>query len=135
MIARTEQPNAEARAKTSLEQAISQSLANMRQLAADSGTDDYWENSTKEVMDRRPLVFVVVVLDGQTFSWLMEPEDEPTRDGVLHTATYHLRGATQGGICDPGDAGEGRKTMPIETILHGVNWLVRDLTGEFLTEG
>jgi hypothetical protein len=27
-----------------------------------------------------------------------------------------------------------RKTMPIETILQGVNWLVRDLTGEFLTE-
>jgi hypothetical protein len=102
----------------------------MRQLAADSGTDDYWEKSTKEVMDRRPLVFVAVVLDGQTFSWLMEPEDEPTRDSVLHTATYNLRGAT----CDPGDVGEGRKTMPIETILHGVNWLVRDLTGEFLTD-
>src|SRR5215216_4114632 len=89
MVAKAEQPNADARAMTSLEQAISQSLANMRQLAADSGTDDYWENWTKEVMDRRPLVFVAAVMNGQTLSWLMEPQDGAVHDGVLQVAARH----------------------------------------------
>ena len=129
MVAKAEHPNAGEKAHASLEQVISQSLANMRQLAADSGTDDYWEHWTTEVMDRRPLVFVAAVMNGQTLSWLMEPQGGAVHDGVLQAAAYH------GVLHDPGTAGEGRKTMPIETILHGVNWLVRDLTGEFLTEG
>ena len=134
MAAKAEQPNAGARAKTSLEQAISQSLANMRQLAADSGTDDYWENWTTEVMDRRPLVFVAAVMDGQTLAWLMEPQAGAEHDGVLHAAAYHRRGVSSDALSDPGSAECIAKTMPVEKILGGVNWLVRDLTGQPLSD-
>jgi hypothetical protein len=134
MVANAEHPNAGARAMTSLEHAISQSLATMRQLAAESGTDDYWENWTTEVMDRRPLVFVAAVLDGQTLAWLMEPQGGAEHDGVLHTAAYHRRATGSEVASDPGSAECIGKAMPIETILQGVNWLVRDLTGEPLSD-
>ena len=121
----------------SIEHAISQSLATMRELAAKAGTEDYWENWTREVMDRRLLVFVAAVLDGQTLAWLFEPNGDakPDYDGVLHTAGYHCRRVDNAVAIDVMTVADWeRKTMPVETILHGVSWLVRDLTGEFLEE-
>ena len=129
MVTQAEQPNAGETVQTSLEHAISRSLASMRQAAADAGTDDFWENWTKEVMDRRPLVFVTALLDGQTFAWLMEPQDGAEHDGILRTAAHHRPGTP-----DLGAVECEHKTMASETIIHGVNWLVRDLVGESLVD-
>ena len=105
----------------------------MRRLAAAAGTDDFDENWSREVLERRPLIVVSAVLPGQTLTWLMEPEDGPTHDGVLYSAVSHFAGS-DGTTHDIGCARVELKPMPMEAILHGVNWLVKGLSGEFLSD-
>ena len=85
MVMQTPHPNTAPRTPDSLEQGLSRSLAEMRAIAAEAGTDDFFDNCSREVMDRRPVIFVAVAMPGQTLSWLMEPDAE----GVLSAAVNH----------------------------------------------
>jgi hypothetical protein len=116
-----------------IERALAVCLERMRRLAANADTDDFDENWSREVLERRPLIVVAAVLPGQTWTWLMEPEDGAEHDGVLYAAVSHFA-RPDGTPHDIGCARVELKTMPMEAILHGVSWLVKGLTGEFLTD-
>ncbi len=118
----------------SIEGAISQSLAEMRQLAADAGTDDYYENWSREVLDRRPLILVAVATHDGTWMWVREPG----HDGVVHAEVHHHVPKDKDGdpVLDPGHAKVEFENRMLDAITREVSWLVKDrYTGEHLPEG
>jgi hypothetical protein len=102
MVAQTEHVDVTGPARVSIEDAIAASLAQMRELAAEAGTDDFYENWSREALDRRPLILVASVLEGYTLTWVMEPGNGPN-DGVLETQVSHLS-RTDASVLDLGRA-------------------------------
>ena len=124
-------------APASIEHVISQAIAAMRARAAAAGTGEYWEDWSREALDRRPLILVAAVMPGQTFAWVMEPGMNANADGALYTAAHHLRRTDDPEAIDIDlmtDVDIVRKSMPLATVERGVSWLMRDLTGEFLSD-
>src|SRR5688572_14137162 len=85
-----------------VEQALSVALGKMRQVAAAAGTDDYFENWSREVLDRRPIALVAALLPWQTLVWVVE--FDPESDGVLE-AEVSPHPFCDGTSLDAGQAG------------------------------
>ena len=105
-------------------------LAVQHRLAA--GKDDFCDNWSREVLDRRPLILVTAVLDGQVRTWLMEPVGE----GVLSADVSQFAGA-DGATREWGHATGERKSKLLTTIAADVSWLVKENPrsyGRFLHE-
>jgi hypothetical protein len=118
-------------APMSVEQTLARCLGKMRALAATCGTDDYYENWAREVLDRRPLVLVAALTRWQNLVWVLEAEPDPKSYGVLY-AELAPHTFTSGLILDPGEA-EIRTLngKALATIAADVGWLVKEETGEF----
>ena len=115
-------------APLSIEQAISAALGKMRALAAAAGTDDYFENWSREVLDRRPIALVAALLPWQNLVWVME--FDPESDGVL-SADVSPHRFTNGTSVDPGEAEvDSIKGKLLTTIAGDIGWLVKEQTGE-----
>jgi hypothetical protein len=102
-----------------LEQAISASFEAMRTAAAKADRTDYLGNWTAEVMERRPLTFVAVVMEGQTLSWLM-PLDDDNDDNALHAGVFGLAA----------DAEVVMRGKALADAVDAISWLVKEATGE-----
>jgi len=121
-------------ASASLEHGLTACLGRMRLLAANAGSDDWYENWSREVLERRPLILVAVATTGRTDLWLMERggSRDNAGDGVLYAAVSHLlRGDDQPAI-DLGRAQRDTKEYVLSRIADHVDWLLREKTGEFL---
>jgi hypothetical protein len=113
---------------TSLEQAISASLEAMRAAAAEADRTDYLGNVMAALLDQRPVLFVAVMMKGQTLSWALTPE----ADTALHAVVSHL--TTPDGTTHDLRNTElvmGGKTLA--DVAAGASWLVREITGEHLS--
>jgi hypothetical protein len=94
-----------------------------------AGTDDYFENWSREILDRRPIALVAALLPWQNLVWVME--FDPESDGVLH-AEVSPHTFSDGTTWD-------RKRAEVETIkgkllndiAGDIGWLVKEATGEF----
>ncbi len=129
MVAQMEPLDEVGAATVSVEHTLGASLATMRKQAAEAGTDDYFENWSKEVLDRRPLIVVAALMEGQTMAWVMEPDG----DGVLRSGISHLT-AADGTPRYLGHAQRACKTTLLDAIAGDVGWLVKKDAGEFLSE-
>jgi hypothetical protein len=115
-----------------IEQAIAVSLGKIRALAANCGTDDYYENWTREALDRRPVLVVAALMRWQNLVWVME--FDPKSDGFL-VAEVSPHSFTNGDTWDPGHATIGRiKGKLLNDIAAEVGWLVKEETCEFPTD-
>ena len=111
-----------------IEQTLAAALGKMRALAAAAGTDDYFENWSREVLDRRPIALVAALLPWQNLVWVME--FDPESDGVL-SADVSPHRFTNGTSVDPGEAEvESIKGKLLTTIAGDIGWLVKEQTGE-----
>ena len=113
---------------TPLEQAISASLEAMRAAAAEAGRTDDLSNVTVALLDQRPVLFVAVMMKGQTLSWALTPD----ADTALHAVVSHLT-TPDGTTHDLKDTEfvMGRKALA--DIAAGASWLVGEITGEHLS--
>jgi hypothetical protein len=112
-----------------IEQAIAVSLAKLRALAANCDTDDYYENWTREVLDRRPLALVAALMPWQNLVWVMEfdPESDASLSAEVSPHTF-----STGITLDPGGATiDWIKGKLLNDIAGDVGWLVKEMTGEF----
>ena len=105
----------------SIEDAITRSLAAMRAVAAQAPeSTDYLDVWAREIMDQRPLIYVAVVMEGQTLGWVMTPND---------VDVLRARG---------GQASVTTEVVMRSKALHdaavSIDWAVRELTGEGLSK-
>ncbi len=122
-------------ATVSVEHALAESFRKMRELAAEAGTDDFYENWSREVLDRRPLIVVAAVMERQTITWVMEPgiAVDSAHDGLLSVGVDHVVRADGKASLDVGLAMvDSNNTKTPRTIAEEVSWLVKESTGEFL---
>jgi hypothetical protein len=113
---------------TTLEQAISASLEAMRAAAAEADRTDYLGNVTAALLDQRPVLFVAVMMKGQTLSWALTPE----ADTALHAVVSHLT-TPDGTTHDLRDTELVLGGKALADVAAGVSWLVREITGEHLS--
>ena len=125
--------NAPVDAHDSLEDTLTAAIGAMRDLVATADPDDYDQNWSREVLDRRPLIVVTAVTDNGTWMWVREPG----HDSVLHAEVGsrgipYLNGET---LADRSHAEPEVENRALEAITREVSWLVKDrYTGEHLVE-
>jgi hypothetical protein len=113
---------------TPLEQAISASLEAMRAAAAEADRTDSLGNVMAALLDQRPVLFVAVMMKGQTLSWALTPE----ADTALHAVVSHLT-APDGTTHDLRDTELVMGGKALADVAAGASWLVREITGEHLS--
>ncbi len=113
---------------TPLEQAVSASVEAMRAAAAEADRTDSLGNVTAALLDQRPVLFVAVMLQGQTLSWALTPE----ADTALHAVVSHLT-APDGTTHDLRDTELVMGGKALADVAAGASWLVREITGEHLS--
>ena len=113
---------------TPLEQAISASLEAMRAAAAEADRTDSLGNVTAALLDQRPVLFVAVMMKGQTLSWALTPEADTT----LHAVVSHLT-PPDGTTHDLRDTELVMGGKALADVAAGASWLVREITGEHLS--
>ena len=117
----------------SLEDTLAAAIGAMRDLVATARTDDYEENWSRDVLDRRPLIVVTAVTDNGTWMWVREPG----HDAVLHAEVRspgipYPDGET---LADRSHAELGVENRALHAITEEVSWLVKDrYTGVHLDE-
>jgi len=126
---------AETEYRASIEHALAESFRKMRELAANAGTDDFYENWSREMLDRRPLIVVAALMEGQTITWVMEPGIgvDSAHDGLLSATVSHGVRSDDTARIDIGRAlVESSTTKTPLTIAEEVSWLVKESIGDFL---
>ncbi len=111
-------------ATVSVEHALAAALGKLRERAVNAGTDDYYEAWSREVLDRRPLMVLAVVIEGQTRMWVREPGV----DGVLYADVSHLRGTDGETVRDLGHVELAIEDRTLHAITQEVAWLMKDRT-------
>ena len=85
---------------------------------ADRG--DYLSSWVAGALDERPVIFVAVVMEEQTLTWLMSPDD----DDALHAGVSRLSA----------DAQVTMRGKTLFDVSQSVSWLVKEATGMHLHE-
>ena len=109
---------------------IEHALGKLREQTAVAGTDDHYENWSREVLERRPLMVLAVITDGETRMWVREPGE----DGVVHAKVRHFRQADGETVHDVGYAELAFEDRTLHDISQSVSWLMKDHTDEPLPE-
>ena len=109
-------------ATVSVEHALAAALGTMRERTAPAGTDDYYESWSREVLERRPLMVLAVVMDGETHMWVREPGE----DGVLRADIRHVLSTDGQTVRDLGRAEVELEDRMLHAITAEVSWLMQD---------
>jgi hypothetical protein len=117
-------------ATVSLEHALTAALEKLRERAATAGTDDYYDNWSREVLDHRPLMVLAVVLDGETRMWVRDSGE----DGAVRADIRHVLSTDGQTVHDLGRAELAFEDRTLHDISQSVSWLMQDHTNEPLPE-
>ena len=113
-------------ASVSIEHTLIAALGKLREHAAAAGTDDHYENWSRDLLERRPLIMLAVATDTGTWMWVREPGE----DGVLHARVRHIRSTDGETVHDLGRAERTFEDRTLHDITQAVSWLMKDHTDE-----